>query len=217
VLKDGQPMATAVTIEQNGTFNLATEGPDHWKTFTSRQRGTMRRPGFVWDGRVPILPGVAVHVHDAYVVDESILHPAIAGLVTLADLRGGGEVAQGESMRFVAEAAWYPRTLLPSQGVRWGALDERSARANLTDSAVSATPTFRFGADRLIDSVRPEARGRTDAGKIVPTPWEGRCMNYQARHGMRVPMSGEVAWVLSEGRKPYGRATMTALRYEFAQ
>jgi hypothetical protein len=96
----------AVTIEQTGAFNLATEGPDHWKTFTSRRRSTMRRPGFVWDGRVAMLPGVAVPVQDAYVVGESILHPAIAGLVTLADLRGGGEVAQGELLRFVAEAAW---------------------------------------------------------------------------------------------------------------
>ena len=109
-------------------------------------------------------------------------------LVTLADLRGGGEVAQGESMRFVAEAAWYPRALLPSQGVRWEALGERSARANLTDSAVSATPTFSFGADGLINFVRPKARGCTVAGKVVPTPWEGRWRNYQARHGMCVPM-----------------------------
>jgi hypothetical protein len=101
--------------------------------------------------------------------------------------------------------------------VRWEVLDERSARANLTDGAVSATPTFSFGADGLINFVRTEARGRTDAGKIVPTLWEGRWTNYQARHGMYVPMSGEVAWVLSEGRKPYGRGTITALRYEFAQ
>lgn len=47
-----------------------------------------------------------------------------------ADLRGAlGEVAQGELMRFFAEAAWYPTALLPSQGVRWQAVDDTSARA----------------------------------------------------------------------------------------
>ena len=47
-----------------------------------------------------------------------------------ADLLGAlGEVAQGELMRFFAEAAWYPTALLPSQGVRWQAVDDTSARA----------------------------------------------------------------------------------------
>ena len=63
------------------------------------------------------------------------MHAALLGLVTLADIRGTSEVAQGELLRFLAEAAWYPTALLPSQGVRWEALDGISARATLTDGA----------------------------------------------------------------------------------
>lgn len=45
VLKDGQPLITAVTIDMAGSFNMSPTG-EQWKLFTSRQRVTTRRPGF---------------------------------------------------------------------------------------------------------------------------------------------------------------------------
>jgi hypothetical protein len=212
VLTDGQPIVTAATVEHRGTFNLG-ESTDQWKPFTSQQRVVMRRPGFVWDGKVAILPGLNVLVHDAYVAGEGILQPAILGLFTLIDLRGTAEVAQGELMRFFAEAAWYPTALLPSQGVRWEPVDDRSARAILVDGSLSLTMTFSFGPDGTIRSARAEARGRTVAGKVVMTPWEGRWSNVETHDGMRVPMTGEVAWLTPQGRKPYWRGTITSLSY----
>ena len=219
VLKDGQPLVAAVNIEHRGTFNLAAEGTDQWKPFTSTQRAVMRRPGFVWDGRVRMAPGVAVHVHDAYVAGEGILHPAVLGLVSLTELRGTsaepGGVAHGEFMRYLAEAAWYPTALLPSQGVRWTAMEDNAATATLNDGTVSATLLFRFDAQSgVIESVRAEARGRTVGKNIVMTPWEGRWSDYAERDGLRVPTRGEVAWITPEGRKPYWRGEVTALRYE---
>lgn len=220
VLRDGQPIITAANVEHEGMFNMG-EAADRWTRFRSHQRVVTHRPGFVWDGEMRMLPGLDVHVHDAYVAGEGILHPAILGLFTLIDLRGRsaepGGVAHGELMRFLAEAAWYPTALLPSQGVRWEAVDEQSAQATLTDGALAVTMTFSVATDGTIAAVRAEARGRTVAGKIVLTPWEGRWSNWQERDGMRVPMTGEVAWLTPQGRKPYWRGTITALNFEFAK
>jgi hypothetical protein len=215
VLKDGQPIITAVTIDLAGTFNMSPSG-EQWKAFTSMQRVVTHRPGFVWDARIAMLPGLAVHVHDAYLAGDGLLHAAIAGLVTMADLRGGGELARGELMRFFAEAAWYPTAFLPSQGVRWEAVDDRSARATLNDGALSLTLLFRFDADGLMESVRAEARGRLVGKTATLAPWEGRWSDYRVQDGMRVPFTGEVAWLLAEGRRPYWRGTITSLAYEFA-
>jgi hypothetical protein len=215
VLKDGQPIVTAAYVEHAGTFNTG-ETVENWRLFTSHQWVVTRRPGFVWDGRVAVVPGIAVHVHDAYVNGEGILHPAIAGLYSLTNLRGRGDIAQGELMRFFAEAAWYPTALLPRQGIRWEPVDDRSAKATLTDGPLTLTLLFRFNIDGLIESIRAEARGRTVGNSIVMTPWEATSTNYQDRNGMRVPLSGEVAWLTPEGRKPYWRGTITALRYEFS-
>jgi len=216
VLTDGQPIVAAATVEHHGTFNVG-ESADQWKPFTSRQRVVMRRPGFVWDGKVAMLPGLNVLVHDAYVAGEGILKPAILGLFTPVDLRGTGELAQGELMRFFAEAAWYPTALLPSQGVRWEPIDDHSARANLADGGLALTMTFSFEPDGTMASVRAESRARTVAGKLVMTPWEGCWSNVQEHDGMRVPMTGEVAWLTPQGRKPYWRGTVTSLRYEYAR
>jgi hypothetical protein len=215
VLTDGQPIITAVFVEHTGTFNMG-QATDNWKPFTSRQRVVTYRPGFVWDGKVMMMPGVPVYVHDAYVAGEGILHPAVLGLFSLTDLRGTGAVAQGELMRFFAEAAWYPTALLPSQGVQWEAIDDRFARATIQDADLSLTMTFEFDDEGLMQWARAEARGRTMGSEIIMTPWEGRWSDYQQRDGMRVPMSGEVAWLTPEGRKPYWRGTITLLRYEFA-
>jgi hypothetical protein len=216
VLTDGQPMVAGATVEHRGTFNMG-ETTDQWKPFTSRQRVVTRRPGFVWDGKVSMLPGLNVHVHDAYVAGEGILKPAILGLFPLIDLHGTGEVARGELMRYFAEAAWYPTALLPSQGVRWEPLDEHSARATLVDGMLSLTMTFTFAPDGTIHSARAEARGRTVAGEIVMTPWEGRWSDVQPHDGMRVPMTGEVTWLTPQGRKPYWRGTITSLSYDHAR
>lgn len=216
VLKDEQPVVTRATVQHNGTFNMS-ETAEQWKPFTSEQWVVTRRPGFVWNGRVVMLPGFPARVHDAYIAGEGILHASLLGLVSVADLRGGDEMAVGELMRYFAEATWYPTALLPSQGVAWEAVDDRSAYGTLTDGDTSVRLLFTFDDRGLIETVRAETRGRTVDGKIIPTPWRGRCWNYEERDGMLVPTDGEVAWLLPEGEKPYWRGQITGLDYEFAQ
>jgi hypothetical protein len=216
VLKEGQPMVAGVRVQHRGTFNMG-ETTDQWKPFTSDQEVVTQRPGFDWDGRVAMLPGVPVRVHDAYVAGEGILHASLLGLFSLVDMRAGGDVAEGELMRFFAKAAWYPTALLPSQGVRWEAVDDRSAHATLSEDDISLTMFFTFDEQGLIETVGTEARGRTVDGEVVSTPWHGRFWNYDERGDMRVPLDGEVAWLLPEGAKPYWRGRITVIDYEFVQ
>jgi hypothetical protein len=135
--------------------------------------------------------------------------------LTIVNMRGTRPVAEGELLRFFAETAWYPTALLPSQGVQWNAVDDSSAKATLKDGDISLTLLFRFDEAGLIDSVRADARGRTVGGRAIPTPWEGRWKDYELRDGMRVPLEGEVAWILPEGPKPYWRGRITSLSFEF--
>jgi hypothetical protein len=215
VLKDGQRIILAATVEHIGTFNLSQNG-EKWKPFTSQQRVVTRRPGFLWDARIEIGPGLAVRVHDAYVGGEGILRAAVLGLFTVADLHGPGDIAQGELMRFFAEAPWYPTALLPSQGVRWEAVDDHSAKATLMDGTLSLTVLFSFNDAGLIESVRIDERGATVGKTIVMMPWEARVSSYQERDGMRVPLTGEASWLPPQGRRPYWRGTIASLAYVFS-
>jgi hypothetical protein len=215
VLKDGQPIIAAARVRHQGSFNM-DEKRDAWKPFVSDQRVVTRGPGFDWDARVYMLPGLPVHVHDAYIDGQGMLHAAVLGLFTVADMRGTQPMAEGELMRFLAEAAWYPTALLPSQGISWTAVNEHSAHATLTDGNIALTMLFSFNEQGLIDTVSARARGRTVGNQVIPTPWQGRFWNHEKRGGMLVPLSGEVSWLLPEGPRPYWRGKIHALEYEFA-
>lgn len=215
VLKDGQPLIAAATFELAGTINMSATG-ENWKPFTSSQRAITHRPGFLWNGRVVMLPGLAAHVHDSYIAGTGTLHAAMLGLFTVAEVQGGGEIARGELMRYFAEAAWYPTALLPSQGVRWAAVDDRSANATLVDGPISLTLLFRFDEAGLITSVHADARGSGVGKDMVMLPWDCSVSNYQLRHGMMVPTRGGAAWLRPEGRKPYFVGDLTSLVYEFS-
>ncbi len=214
-LKEGQPIIAAATVDIGGTFNMSATG-EQWKPFTSRQRIVTCRPGFLWDAQISMLPGLKVRVVDSYIAGKGLLHAAILGLFKVADVSGEDEIARGEFMRYFAEAAWYPTALLPSQGVRWEAVDDASANATVVDGPTTLTLLFRFNDAGLIGSFRAEARGGMVGKKIVMAPWEGNWSNYQTRDGMTVPFTGEVAWMRPEGRKPYFVGTVTSLVYEFS-
>ncbi len=56
-------------------------------------------------------------------------------------------------MRFLAEATCYPTALLPGQGVHWQVVDARSARATLTDAAITVSLLFSFDDSGLVETV----------------------------------------------------------------
>ena len=200
VLKDGQPIIVAASLTQAGTFNMS-ETAEQWKPFTAKQRVITQRPGFDWDARIMMFPGVAAHIHDSYTSGHGMLHGAVLGQIPVVNMPDSPALDQGEFMRYFMEALWYPTALLPSQGVRWEAVDDRSARASLTDGALTLTLTFRFQDDGLIEFARAESRGRLVNGVPSGAPWQGRFWNYAVRGGI----------------KPYYRGKLTSLSFEFAK
>ncbi len=214
VLDDGQPWVTAVTVEHTGSFNMG-EAEDQWRPFVSTQHVIPRRPGFLWDARIRMAPALTVCVHDGYVAGRGVLVAKLLGLVTVMEQPSTPELAQGELMRFLAEAAWYPTALLPRQGVRWEPIDETQATARLTDGETEVDLVFAFDAQGLINTVRSDTRYREVEGVQVATPWEGRFWDYERRDGMLIPLEGEVAWLLPEGRRAYWRGRTEAIEYEY--
>jgi hypothetical protein len=212
VLKDGQPIVVAVDLSQQGLFNMS-ETKAKWSSFTATQFVTTQRPGFDWDARIQMAPGVSAFVHDAYMLGGGSLHVSLLGLFTVADVRDIPQAAQGELLRFFAEMPWYPTALLPSQGVRWEAIDNTSARATVTDAQTTVSLVFRFNAEGTIETMRAEARYRD---KLTAMPWSGRFWDYSTRNGMLIPLQGEVGWEYPDGIRLYYKGKVTEINYEFA-
>ena len=215
VLKAGQPLVTSARISTEGLFLMnAAEGT--WAPFVADQLFVSRRVGFDWDARIRMASAVPVFVRDAYAGGEGRLRASVLGVFTVADQRGTPELAEGELLRYLAEACWFPTALLPSQGVRWEGIDTARARATLTDGTTTVWSEFRFGPDGLVASVYTPARPRTVGTANVPTPWQGRWTAWAMRNGMRVPSEGEVEWLLPEGPLVYWKGRIRKVSYDFA-
>lgn len=208
---DAAPIERA-RIEHVGSFDMGG-ATANWKAFRSTQEVRTQRPGFVWDARISMAPGVTAFVHDAYVAGEGVLHAALAGLVTVMEQPSSPELAQGEALRYLAETPWYPTALLPGHGVRWEPIDDAHALAVLEDGDTVVSLRFAFGDDGLVERVYTEARYREVDGAQVATPWEGRFWRYERRDGYLVPIEGEVAWLLPEGARPYWRGTIERITF----
>ena len=155
----GKPVRLGAAAAQEGEFligfgalagqcNLSPTG-EQWKPFTSRQRVITRRPGFLWDAKIAMLPGVTVRVVDSYVAGKGLLRAKVQGLVRAV---------------CAATAPWPPRP--PGAADRCAA----SARVPLTGPR-SSSFCAHFG------SCRPSSVGRSGSGGACrcrsgrPAPW----------------------------------------------
>ena len=217
VLSDGQPIIKRARIIWKGEFNMGKPGADKWAALTAEQDFVPAAPGFVWDARIAMAPGIRVFVRDAFVGGAGSMRGKIMGLVTLVDSHDTTEIAVAALQRYLGEAVWFPTALLPSQGVKWEAIDDSRARASVSGGGVSATLEFRFGADGLVASAFAPER-TFDDGKSAPAahPWRARNLRYAEFSGFTVPADSTVEWLFATGPYAYWRGQPAKIEYEFA-
>ncbi len=214
VLSDGQPIVRRARLLQQGDF-LVRPKENGWRPFTATQYVGAQPAGFVWDARIRMASGLAVRVRDAFVDGRGYMYASLLGTVRLVAVEGTPGIAAGALQRYLAEAAWYPTALLPSQGVVWTAIDDSRARATISVAGTTVSLEFRFGSDGFVHSVFAADRARNVDGRDVPTPWQGRFFDYEERDGMRIPVRGEVEWLLPEGPQMYWKGRVTEVSYEY--
>ncbi len=215
-LTPGQPLIASAILRSRGAMSLDTTAT-RWVPFQAEQTIMSQPPGFFWDARVRAMAWPATFVRDAYVEGIGVLQASIGGVVPVVNQRGRGELARGELMRYLAEAAWIPTKLLPSQGVRWAAVDDSTADAEMVDRELQIFLRFRFDDTGGIREVSSEVRPRMLGTTFVPMRWGGRFWNHAKRGGMRIPLDAEVAWRGPGGEQPYWRGHMEQANYQFAE
>ena len=198
VLHEDQEYVGTVHLEQQGRLRIS-DADSAWQPFTATQYITTHPPGFVWDATVRLGSLIDLQITDSYRDGRGRGTVTLLGVLPLGGDEGNPVLNEGELLRYLAEAVWYPTALLPSEGVEWEAIDAATAEATLTYGGTAATLTFHFNDDDEVSKVHAEQRPRRVGDDYEPTPWTGRWGDYVTRNGMRIPTTGEVIWHLPTG------------------
>lgn len=212
-LGERETLSTVVRLEQRGDFRLGDASSD-FIPFTAVQHMTLNPAGFVWEAEMQMAPLMSVNVVDAFTEGHGMLRARLLSTIPVADAAPDPMLDEGELMRYLAEAAWFPQALLPSNGVTWEAVDDRHARATITQGDTSASLLFTFNTEDAIVEVHSEGRGYEQDGEYIPTPWTGRFWSYETINGMWIPTEGEVEWNLPGGDLVYWRGVIESAEYE---
>ena len=210
----GNRRILAATVEQEGEFRLGTSG-SRWRPFKATERFLADSPQFEWNAQIRLAPLSTVNVRDAYIRGAGSTSASLFGYSFLNE-HGRPELNAGALQRYLAEAVWFPTTLVGGVGITWRGVDANNAIATIQDGRTSATLGFRINNVGEITRIFTRARFRAVKGTYVPTPWVVRCKDYVEADGFRIPVRCEVEWWLPEGTLVYWRGRVVGVRYEFA-
>ena len=192
-LPDGCKTIGLAHLRQEGRLRTDAKS-ERWMLFTAVQTIAPTTAGFLWDARVGVSPGFHIQVLDSLVDGRGAGQVILCSAIRIASDGGTPEMNSGALHRFLAEAVWSPTALLPSERLRWSAIDDNMACATLTAHGVSVPLEFRFNAAGEVVGIFTPGRWGSFGGYYFQKPWELRFRDYVTFQGMTVPKHGEVGW-----------------------
>jgi Family of unknown function (DUF6544) len=211
-IQDAAPAIRTVRLEHGGTFRPRPGQP--WLPIRGVEYFTAATPGFVWSAAVSPAPLVWIDACDRLHNRRGNMLVKLESVYTVANTRGP-EMDQGASLRWLAEAVWFPYAFA-GDAIRWEAISGETARAMLVQDGAPVAATFEFDAEGRISVIRSDRYRDAGGGNSVLTPWLGRCADYREFGLFRVPTHVEVAWVINGAEFAYARFDVTAIEYNVA-
>jgi hypothetical protein len=193
----GRPRARAVRLRQRGEMRTSPDGA--WMPAAAEQYFVVDDPGFVWHVDVTMMHVLPIAGRDAYVGGKGNMLIEAASLVPVVDARGP-KIDQGSMLRFLGEIVWFPSAAL-APAIRWEPIDERRARAIMTNRGLSASAELTFDERGRFASMTAEryyGDGGLERWFIPATEW-------REIRGVEIPVRGSVVWKLAGGDFDYFR------------
>jgi hypothetical protein len=113
-------------------------------------------------------------------------------------------------LRYLTHALCFPFVFTNTDVITWEELDDRSARAILTDGDVSVSATFYFSDEGLIEKIISFDKFRGDKRE----EWEVRCSEYQRRRNVLMPTVYEFGWNTERGTVSYAKYRIGDIWYD---
>ncbi len=208
-ISEAAPALCTVRLKHGGFLRPKPNGP--WLKIQGEEYFAVSRPGFVWHGQAETAEILWVDARDSLLGERGNMLVKFCSAFNVADAHGP-EIDQGASLRWLAEAMWFPFALVGAR-IHWEPVDHRSARATLVQDGLPVAALFEVDAEGKLIRVSGERYYDAGQGKPVLRPWFGRCAEWRDFGGFCVPTSVEVSWILPEGEFCYVRFNVTVLEF----
>lgn len=177
-----------------------------WMKFRARQTISTTSCAFEWRARAG--PAGVIAVRDALVDGEGALDVRALGFIPIAHIGSTPAITRGELMRYLAELALAPQTILGNAGLRWrsNGPDQLMVSAGVGDA--TAEVTLDLDGEGRIAAVFAEDRPRAVKADTVATPWRGRFSDYRQHLGFWLPFAAAVSWIVDGTEFVYWEARM---------
>ncbi len=190
-LPEGYPYISSVRLLHGGQFKTGIN--KDWIPIEGEEYFTAQPPGFIWRGKTKLFTAT-----DRYVEGNGNLIVKLLSLIEVANVKGP-ETNQGELLRWLGEAVWFPTSLLPTENLRWSALTEDTAQLSYTNQGLTVSYKVSFLETGEIS--RMEAQRYYTPERLET--WVGELSEYQKIDQLRVPTRIKATWKLAEGDYTY--------------
>ena len=202
VLKDEQPYISYVRLTHDGQFK--TDLKKDWVNITGEQYFSTEKPAFIWKGITSMFVA-----RDMYIANEGRLIATIFSTINVVDTHGKQQYNEGELLRWLSESVWFPTNLLPSERLKWTAIDDFSAKLTFEYQKLSLFYIITFNEKAEISQM--ETKRYMDEKR--QETWIIKPDNYQEKNGIIIPTKAEVFWRLKEGDFSYAKFNVTRIEY----
>ena len=210
-LEEGQHYVSYIKLKHTGEFRQGEN--QKWMSIEGQEYFTTETPGFLWIGKISLLPLVWITGVDKYLEGRGTFQIKIMSIFTIADDPTGKELDESELMRWLAEAPLFPTALLPSSYLHWEPVDSDSAKAIIDYGRTRVEALFHF--DKKGEIVQMNAdRYRAVDNSFVKEKWLGHYSNYAVTKNILVPWDIEVSWNSEVGNFTYAKFKIKEIQYD---
>jgi hypothetical protein len=187
----GTPLKSVIELRMEGSFVLGAK--DSQKIYAMKARQILRPPSeFVW---IPQMKSGLMRISgsDALVEGVGWSRFWLLGLVPVANVRGGSDVARSASFRSAMESIWVPPSLLPMNKVIWEQTGPDSARVRLRRVEPEIVLDLTLDADGAIREIVGQRWSNENPGAVFRLqPFGGSVTAERRFGGYTIPSSLEV-------------------------
>jgi hypothetical protein len=201
VLKEGQSYLSSIRLTHNGEFKTGFN--KDWIKITGEHYATTEKPGFIWKGRTTMFTA-----QDMFVQDKGRLVVSLFSLYNIVDATGE-KYDQGELLRWLGESVLYPTNMLPSDRLKWFAIDDTHARLEFKYNGIALFFILTF--DEIGGVTQMETKRYMD--DIHLETWIINPTHYKKMSDVIIPCRFEVLWRLKKGDFSYAKFNIQTVSF----